>query len=85
MPYIGETGRNLSLCRKEHETNCEKAEAKKSHPLETLRFLIFQGVGDRFCLRHLPSEESRGIPLTQKNNENFFRYFFCIDAPDLTV
>ena len=54
-----------------------KPKLKKVAPLETLRFLIFQGVGDRFCLGHLPSEESRGIALTQKNNENFFRYFFC--------
>ena len=30
LVYIGETGRNLSLCLKEHKTNCEKAELEKS-------------------------------------------------------
>jgi hypothetical protein len=30
LVYIGETGRNLSVCLKEHKTNCEKAEQDKS-------------------------------------------------------
>ncbi len=30
LVYIGETGRNLSKCLKEHKTNCEKAELDKS-------------------------------------------------------
>ena len=30
LASIGETGRNLSLRRKEHKTNCEKAELEKS-------------------------------------------------------
>ena len=30
LVYIGETGRNLSLRLKQHKTNCEKAELKKS-------------------------------------------------------
>ena len=30
LVYIGETGRNLSLRLKEHNTNCEKAELEKS-------------------------------------------------------
>ncbi len=31
LVYIGETGRNLSKCLKEHKTNCEKAELDKSN------------------------------------------------------
>ena len=30
LVYIGETSRNLSLCLKEHKTNCEKTELEKS-------------------------------------------------------
>ena len=30
LVYIGENGRNLSLCLKEHKPKCEKAELKKS-------------------------------------------------------
>jgi hypothetical protein len=49
---------------------------RSSHPPERAPFLVFPG-GDCFCLRHLLSDESWRIELTQKTMEMDFCVVFC--------